>query len=155
MFWLYGSGGTGKTAIAHTVCEKLHHNGQLGASFFFSRDEADRRRVASIIPTLAFQLASVNPTYRRELCDVLREHPDAPSRPLQYQFRELLLNPLKAVPSLPPYVIVLDALDECDKERGMEGGDLIPLILRVLPIFELNISPRCVQRRRSWNEELP
>lgn len=139
IFWLYGLGGTGKTAVSHTVCAKFYSDGQLGASFFLSRDEADRRRVASIFPTLAFQLASVNYTYRRKLCDVLKEHPDAPSRAQQYQLRELLLQPLKEVPSLPPYLIVLDALDECDKERGTEGGDLIPLILRELPGSGLNI----------------
>ncbi|KAJ7722687.1 WD40-repeat-containing domain protein [Mycena metata] len=139
IFWLSGLGGTGKTAVSHTVCERFHANGQLGGSFFFTRDEADRRRVASIIPTLAFQLASVNPTYRRKLCDVLQQHPDAPSRAQQYQIRELLLHPLQQVPSLPPYLIVLDALDECDKERGTEGGDLIPLILQELPGSGLNI----------------
>lgn len=139
IFWLSGLGGTGKTAVSHTVCEELHVNGQLGASFFFSRDEADRRRVTSIIPTLAFQLASVNSAYRRKLCDVLRVHPNAPSGAQQYQLRELLLDPLKEVPSLPPYLIILDALDECSKERGTEGGDLIPLIFRELPNSGLNI----------------
>ncbi|KAI6128085.1 hypothetical protein EDD16DRAFT_1892622 [Pisolithus croceorrhizus] len=139
IFWLSGLGGTGKTAVSHTVCEKMHTNGQLGASFFFSRDEADRRRVASVIPTLAYQLASVNSVYRRKLCDVLKAHPDAPSHAQQYQLKELLLDPLKEVPSLPPYLIILDALDECDKERAMEGGDLIPLILRELPNSGLNI----------------
>ena len=139
IFWLSGLGGTGKTAVSHTVCKEMHVNGQLGASFFFSRDEADRRRVTSIIPTLAFQLASVNSTYRRRLCDVLKEHPNAPSRAQQYQLKELLLDPLKKVPSLPPYLIVLDALDECGKERGTEGGDLIALIFRELPNSGLNI----------------
>ncbi|KAJ7767234.1 WD40-repeat-containing domain protein [Mycena metata] len=139
IFWLSGLGGTGKTAVSHTICEKFHANGQLGGSFFFSRDETDRRRVAPIIPTLAFQLASVNPTYRRKLCDVLKERPDAPSRAQQYQLRELLFHPLQQIPSLPPYLIVLDALDECDKERGTEAGDLIPLILQELPGSGLNI----------------
>ena len=139
IFWLSGLGGTGKTAVSHTVCEELHVNGQLGASFFFSRDEADRRRASYIIPTLAFQLASVNSAYRRKLCDVLRVHPNAPSRAQQYQLRELLLEPLKQVPSLPPYLIILDALDECGKERGTEGGDLIPLLFRELPNSGLNI----------------
>ncbi|KAI6160843.1 WD40-repeat-containing domain protein [Pisolithus thermaeus] len=121
IFWLSGLGGTGKTAVSHTVYE------------------ADRRRVASVIPTLAYQLASVNSVYRRKLCDVLKAHPDAPSHAQQYQLKELLLDPLKEVPSLPPYLIILDALDECDKERAMEGGDLIPLILRELPNSGLNI----------------
>ncbi|KAJ7196062.1 WD40-repeat-containing domain protein [Mycena pura] len=80
----------------------------------------------------------VNSTYRRKLCDVLKD-PDVPFRAQQYQLRELLLHPLKEVPFLPPYLIILDALDECDKERGTEGGDLIPLILKELPESGLNI----------------
>jgi hypothetical protein len=154
IFWLSGLGGTGKTALSHTLCEKLHANGQLGASFFLSRDEADRRRVASIIPTLAFQLASVNSAYRRKLCDVLKEHPDAPSRAQQYQLKELLLHPLKEVPSLPPYLIIIDALDECDKERGTEGGDLIPLILRELPTSGLNIKVLITSRPERSIQEM-
>ncbi|KAK6995796.1 WD40-repeat-containing domain protein [Favolaschia claudopus] len=139
IFWLSGLGGTGKTAISHTVCKALHSEGHLGASFFFSRDEADRRRVAFTIPTIAFQLAAVNLPYRRKLVDVLREHPDAAFHAQQSQMTELLLEPLKKVPSLGPYLIVLDALDECDKERGVEGGDLVPLLLRELPRSGLNI----------------
>lgn len=117
----------------------MYTSSRLGASVFFSRDEADRRRVPFIIPTLAYQLASLNPAYRRKLCEVLKVHPDAPSRAQQYQLKELLMDPLKEVPSLPPYLIVLDALDECDKERDREGGDLIPLFLRELPHSGLNI----------------
>ncbi|KAJ7211904.1 WD40-repeat-containing domain protein [Mycena haematopus] len=154
IFWLSGLGGTGKTAVSHTICEELRAKGQLGASFFLSRDEADRRRVASIIPTLAFQLASVNSTYRRKLCDFLKDHPDAPSRAQQYQLRELLFHPLKEIPSLPPYLIILDALDECDKERGVEGGDLIPLILRELPNSGLNIKVLITSRPERSIQEM-
>ncbi|KAG6819744.1 hypothetical protein H0H93_009091 [Arthromyces matolae] len=135
IFWLSGLGGTGKTAVSHTICERINVNKQLGASFFFTRDEADRRRVDLIIPTIAFQLASVNPAYRRKLSDVLKDRPDASSRAQQYQLDELLLRPLKEVPSLPQYLIILDALDECDKE----GGDLIHLLLQKLPNSGLNI----------------
>jgi hypothetical protein len=139
VFWLSGLGGTGKSTISHTICKTLLDNGQLGASFFFSRDVANRRRTSSVIPTIAYQLAYVNAEYRRKLCDVLRANPEAPSHAQKYQLTELLLDPLKKVPSLPMYLIVLDALDECDKERGKEGGDLIPLILRELPDAGLNI----------------
>ncbi|KAJ7757881.1 hypothetical protein B0H16DRAFT_656696 [Mycena metata] len=154
IFWLTGLGGTGKTAVSHTVCEKFYANGQLGGSFFFTRDEADRRRVTSVIPTLAFQLASVNPMYRSKLCNVLKEHPDAPSRAQQFQLRELLLHPLREIPSLPPYLIVLDALDECDKERGTEGGDLIPLLLRELPGSGLNIKVLVTSRPQRSIQDL-
>jgi len=68
VFWLSGLGGTGKSTISHTICKTLLDNGQLGASFFFSRDMADRRQASSVIPTIAYQLAFVNAEYRRKLC---------------------------------------------------------------------------------------
>ncbi|KIO31423.1 hypothetical protein M407DRAFT_67978, partial [Tulasnella calospora MUT 4182] len=41
--WLCGLAGIGKSTIAHTVAEEADAAQCLGASFFFSRDEADRR----------------------------------------------------------------------------------------------------------------
>lgn len=37
IFWIKGSGGTGKTTIAFTFAEDCRHHGILGASFFCSR----------------------------------------------------------------------------------------------------------------------
>src|SRR5258705_13071070 len=42
MFWINGSAGTGKTTIAYTVAEACRKRGILGASFFCSRDYAER-----------------------------------------------------------------------------------------------------------------
>ena len=38
VFWLNGLAGTGKSTIAQTASERIFANGQLGASFFCSRD---------------------------------------------------------------------------------------------------------------------
>ena len=42
VFWLSGLAGTGKSTIAQTVSERIFADGQLGASFFCSRDFEDR-----------------------------------------------------------------------------------------------------------------
>ncbi|KAG8942412.1 hypothetical protein FRC03_003249, partial [Tulasnella sp. 419] len=42
IYWLCGLAGTGKSTIAQTVSEGFHERGMLGASFFFSRDVAER-----------------------------------------------------------------------------------------------------------------
>src|SRR5882762_9027111 len=57
VFWLNGLAGTGKSTIAQTVAETAFADGKLGASFFCSRDFADRCNLHAIFPTLAFQLA--------------------------------------------------------------------------------------------------
>ena len=38
VYWLNGLAGTGKSTIAQTIAERMFANGQLGASFFCSRD---------------------------------------------------------------------------------------------------------------------
>ncbi|KAG8912431.1 hypothetical protein FRC02_005996, partial [Tulasnella sp. 418] len=43
IFWLCGMAGTGKSTIARTVAKGFDEKNYLGASFFFSRDEDDRR----------------------------------------------------------------------------------------------------------------
>ncbi|KAG8958558.1 hypothetical protein FRC03_009018 [Tulasnella sp. 419] len=63
IFWLHGLAGTGKSTIAHTVARNLDDKGRLGASFFFSRDEVDRRSPLRVLPTIAHQLAQAMQRY--------------------------------------------------------------------------------------------
>ena len=56
VYWLNGLAGTGKSTIAQTIAERLFAEGQLGASFFCSRDFEDRSNLDLIFPTLAAQL---------------------------------------------------------------------------------------------------
>ena len=58
VFWLNGLAGMGKTTISQTIVERTFADGQLGASFFCSRDFPDRSNVKLIFPMLAVQLAS-------------------------------------------------------------------------------------------------
>ncbi|KXN86081.1 hypothetical protein AN958_10557 [Leucoagaricus sp. SymC.cos] len=64
LFWLLGSAGVGKSAVAQTVAEEMKAVGRLGASLFFSRlskrDDPDQ-----VISTLAYQLAVRSQDYKR------------------------------------------------------------------------------------------
>ena len=64
VYWLNGLAGTGKSTIAQTIAERLFADGQLGASFFCSRDFEDRSNLKLIFPTLAVQLARKYPKFR-------------------------------------------------------------------------------------------
>src|SRR4051794_40488655 len=46
IFWLSGMAGTEKSTISRTIARS---NGQLGASFFFKRDERDRSNGAMFL----------------------------------------------------------------------------------------------------------
>jgi hypothetical protein len=133
--WLSGNAGTGKTSIAHSVCDLLKDN--LGATFFFSRDEASRRHPTNVIPTITYQLAYNHSVLQRNICDAIKDDPDVSSKALKLQADKLITGALsKELESQRTLLFVLDALDECDKENGQEGGSLIPLLfgrLRLLP----------------------
>ena len=63
LFWLNGLAGTRKSTIAQTFAEVSFADGELGASFFCSRDFEDRSNLQAIFPTLAFQLAYRYPVF--------------------------------------------------------------------------------------------
>ncbi|KAE8378826.1 hypothetical protein BDV26DRAFT_280726 [Aspergillus bertholletiae] len=115
IFWLNGMAGTGKSTISRTVAGRLKGQNLLAASFFFKRGEQDQGNAKLLFSTLAKQLGE----------RVLRE-----------QFEKLILQPLLIINQglTTNIVIVIDALDECDKENE------IRIILRLLPQIQKSIS---------------
>ena len=67
VFWLSGMAGTGKSAIAWSVCEFLESTGHLGGSFFCLRGDGNRNDIKRILPTLACALACRDAAYERFL----------------------------------------------------------------------------------------
>jgi len=129
IFWLNGLAGTGKSTIARTVARKYYDEKRLGASFFFSRGGGDVGHAGKFCTTVAVQLANSILSLRRHICDAVAEHGDIAGLSLYDQWRQLVLQPLSK-PSrdscLPSYVVVIDALDECDNDAN------IRLILQLL-----------------------
>ena len=103
--------GTGKSTIAQTVAERVFADGQLGASFFCSRDFEDRRNLKFIFPTLAVQLAHRYTSFRSTFVPLVRSDPGIAHESLYNQMEKLIVGPLKE--SDVSTVIVIDALDEC------------------------------------------
>ena len=115
VFWLNGLAGTGKSTIAQTVSERIFADGQLGASFFCSRDFEDRSDLHFIFPTLAFQLAHKFPKFRSILVPLLQSNPDVAHESLYRQMEKLIVEPLRSADV--STTIVIDALDECKDEE--------------------------------------
>ncbi|CAE6407425.1 hypothetical protein ACGC1H_005728 [Rhizoctonia solani] len=144
-FWMNGMAGTGKTTIAYSVCDALDESFGLGASFFCSRSIKKCRQVKHIIPTIAYQLARFSLPFRCALDRVLKSDSDTPTRALNVQYQKLIVEPLLRVKgSLPTdFVVVIDALDECENENSLT--QILDLILTpgvALPIrFLLSSRP--------------
>lgn len=121
IFWLSGPAGTGKSTIAQTVAEKQAARERLGASFFFSRDRASQKDALLLFPTLAFQLACVDPEYKQILANILKMTPDAAHADIRSQSRRLMSEACFSLRERrEPFVIVIDALDECEPDSGAE-----------------------------------
>lgn len=114
IFWLDGMAGTGKSAIARSLCRFLHENYLLGGSFFCLRGNEHRSNVRRILPTLAWFLSCQDSDYRASLLNILQDHPDLVEYPVERQFKFLVERPLLNTQATgPPFVLVIDALDEC------------------------------------------
>jgi len=97
------------------MAERLFANGQLGASFFCSRDFQDRRNLELIFPTLAIQLARKYTKFRSILVPLIQSDPGVAYESLCNQMEKLIVQPFKE--SSISTVIVIDALDECEDEE--------------------------------------
>jgi hypothetical protein len=108
----------------------------MGASFFISRDLAERKNSRRIFHSLIYQLCVRNPRFSVAVVNALRNKRDITGRPLSEQIPLLLTKPLKIVASATqPILMVLDALDECDIENGQEGGSLLLLLAQAVLQF--------------------
>jgi len=148
VFWLNGLAGTGKSTIAQTFAETSFADGKLGASFFCSRDFADRSNLRAIFPTLAFQLAYQYPRFRKELLQILKARPDVGQESLCSQMEKLIVHPLKATRI--PTLIIIDALDECkDKEPASAILSMLSRYMDEIPNVKFFITGRPEPRIRS------
>ncbi|KZP15121.1 hypothetical protein FIBSPDRAFT_795947, partial [Athelia psychrophila] len=112
VFWLNGVAGSGKSAIAHTVAQKLHKKRVLASSFFFNQDINSRDTLRSIFSKIARDIATRNPDFAEDISAVLEEDLSLASAPLARQFEELIIAPLRRHVIGDPIVVVIDALDE-------------------------------------------
>ena len=145
MFVLQGLAGTGKSTIARTVCETLTERKSLGASFFFSRNEASCSNPFLVFTTIAYQLACRYPEFNSYLTEILKSDLDIVELNLETQLDKLVVEPLHKVadaigPS--PVVVVVDALDECGTYRAQMTSLLCSMGSRLPNCFKLFVSLR-------------
>jgi len=120
IFWLNGLAGTGKSTIARTVARRYFDQKRLGASFFsFSRGGGDVGHAKKFLTSFAVQLARNAPQIQKLISNAILEQNDIAKGQLRDQWRQLVRYPLSRLdssssPSL--YILIVDALDECDSE---------------------------------------
>ena len=138
IFWLNGMAGTGKSTIARTVARSFADEGHLGASFFFKKGEGDRGTASRFFTTIATDLMAHVPDMISGIMKAIDADPGISEKALKDQFEKLILQPLLEIRHAPlnalGLIIVIDALDECERKEDIQ------VILRLLARTK-NLSP--------------
>lgn len=120
IFWLNGMAGTGKSTVSRTLAQSFASQNHLGASFFFKRGEADRGSMSKLFSTIAADLARRQPATAHHIKSAIDNDPTILRKTLREQFDKLIWDPILmislGVQRTEPIVIIIDALDECDRE---------------------------------------
>ena len=121
VLWVYGLAGTGKSTLSTTIAQIMRKLHRLGAFFFFDRD-IPQRNFATLIRTLAYQLAMYDTRFCAVISQVAATNENIAGMPLEFQFENLLsANALEHVEwSGGPIAFIIDALDECGSEADRE-----------------------------------
>ncbi|KAF8344193.1 uncharacterized protein EI90DRAFT_55362 [Cantharellus anzutake] len=110
--------GAGKTSIALSIAERCASDGDVTLLLQFFFKAGQRSRPDFLFSGMARALADHDPVYRTFITSALRKDPSLSTASFATQFKKLVALSLfhKPPPSDCPMVIIIDALDECDKE---------------------------------------
>ena len=139
---LEGLAGIGKSTIARTVANEAHKRGWLGASFFFSRNEDDRKSAKFFFGTVAFQLSQYSREISFRIGEALEDKLDTSGKQLQDQLGYLIIQPLKSCKNKSTILIVIDAFDECDKQDAERLLSLLLQEIRKVPNLKIFFTTR-------------
>ena len=144
IYILAGIAGKGKSTVSRTAASCASQLGALGASFFFCRDENGLNPAKTFFSTIAYQLAQYRRNFMNAIGDALELSPDTPNMALHIQLDALILEPLRALCQnrADPTVIVIDALDECEKTESKEILRLLLQKMYLLPSVKVLITTR-------------
>lgn len=91
--------------------------------------------------SLAVQLAFNVPSLRRYICEAATKRSDIASLSLSEQWRQLVLGPLSniQIKSCQSYILIIDALDECENDKDV--GIVLQLLaeVRSLTMIQLRV----------------
>ena len=144
IYCLDGLAGIGKSTVARTVAQETYNRGLLGASFFFSRSEDNRKSAKLFFATIVFQLSQYSQGIALRIGEALDHKPDASDKQLQDQLRDLIIQPLQSCKNASgsTILIVIDALHECDEQDAERLLSLFLQEIRKVPVLKVFFTTR-------------
>ncbi|KAF8339122.1 uncharacterized protein EI90DRAFT_2463744 [Cantharellus anzutake] len=151
--------GAGKTSIALTIAKQCASEGDVTLLLHFFFKAGERSRPDFLFSGIARTLADHDPVYRTFIISALRKDPSLSTALLATQFENLVALPLlhKPPPLDRPMVVIIDALDECDKEVFDSFADILREEVPRLPSsIKFFITSRHTDLvRRSFSPQFP
>ncbi|KAF8187281.1 hypothetical protein K438DRAFT_2019536 [Mycena galopus ATCC 62051] len=117
ILWLYGPAGAGKSALAQSLCERVHGEGRLGGSFFFKRGHLSRGNANKLFATIAYQLALHVSPLKQPISQAIENDPSILDRSISNQLQSLIIEPCRKCSLSQPISIIIDGLDECEGQN--------------------------------------
>ncbi|KAF8594663.1 hypothetical protein BDV93DRAFT_159998, partial [Ceratobasidium sp. AG-I] len=126
LLWLYGQAGMGKSSIAASICQVLHDAGTIGAHFFFRRDDPYLRSPEHMLNVIVHRLAFQCEPYGWAVANAIEGYSGLLDMPLGQRYVHLVERPLQSLESsaktqLGTFIIVVDALDECENTNSHQS----------------------------------
>ena len=112
------------------------HLKRLGGYISFSQNIEEKSNPADVIRTLAYQLSMFNAQIAHGISVAMEQDPHFAALSLQLQFQKLVVEPLCAMGAQSfqgPFLIIIDALDECGTAHEQEG--ILTLLVKGSRLF--------------------
>jgi hypothetical protein len=106
------------------VAQTFADGNQLAASFFFKRDEGDQGNASRSFTTIARQLVMKIQLLLSIVSEAIETDPNVTGKSMGDQFEKLILQPLSKLPAQKQtsrLIIVIDTLDECEREGDIRN----------------------------------
>ncbi|TFK24742.1 TPR-like protein [Coprinopsis marcescibilis] len=106
-----GPAGSGKSALAHTICKELSRSGHLVCSVFFDHT-GPQPTAEDFTVVLAQGLCTVDDPVKKAIAKLIIQDKTLASAPASRQIENLVLPIIAHLPSTRTFVVSIDALDE-------------------------------------------
>jgi hypothetical protein len=113
IFFLSGVAGSGKSAIAHTIAKLFDQQNRLGSSYCFDIADRVNRRPSNLLSTIALDIADLDHHWKTSLTNTMKGNRSLRTTlSATEQFKNCILEPAKALTTVGPIFVVIDAFDE-------------------------------------------
>ncbi len=117
ILWVHAGPGCGKSTVSSFVIEQLLETGHCCAYFYFKFGQRDKQSAASMILSIAYQMALQVPEFRRQLVEIAKAGTKLSGMDAAIAWDKLFSRTLARVRGDRVVYWVLDGLDEADSSR--------------------------------------